>query len=201
MKAIYTFVISVLLVSCATNKTVSEQPSLPEEGVKEYLIGVGDSLSVMVWKSPELSLGVSVRPDGKISAPLVGDLMAKGYTAEALATQITAKLENYIRNPLVTVIVTNPASADFLRRVRVTGAVGSPLSVSHRQGMTVLDIVLQAGGLTEFARGNSAKLYRTTGGEMKAYPIYLKDILERGQLDSNYLLAPGDIITVPEKVF
>lgn len=192
---------ALLLTACASNTTVNEQPPLPRETGGEYMVGVGDQLQIQVWKSPELSVAVPVRPDGKISVPLAGDIVAKGYSAEQLSLEVATKLSNYIRNPQVTVIVTNPASAQYLRRVRVTGAVKAPLSVSHQQGMTVLDLVLQAGGLSEFANGNSAKLYRKSGDQVVAYPVYLKDILEKGKLDSNYVLAPADIITVPEKVF
>jgi polysaccharide export outer membrane protein len=106
-----------------------------------------------------------------------------------------------VRNPEVTVIVTNPASADFLRRVRVTGAVRTPISATYRQGMTVLDLVLQAGGLTEFAAPGNSRLYRTVDGRTKVYPIDLKGILEKGDLSTNYDLYPSDVVTVPERSF
>ena len=142
-----------------------------------------------------------VRPDGKVSSPLVGDIVAAGLTTEELADQIEGKLRSYVREPAVTVIVNNPASSNFLRRVRVTGAVRNPLSVNHHQGMTVLDLVLNAGGMTEFADGNDAKLYRTIDGETKVYAIKLNDILKQGKMQTNYTLYPSDVISVPERAF
>jgi polysaccharide export outer membrane protein len=144
---------------------------------------------------------VPVRPDGKISVPLIGDVHAAGKSTEALATDITVKLTEYIRSPQVTVIVLNAASTDFLNTVRVTGAVVNPTAFPFRKGMTVMDVVLSVGGVTDFASENKSKLYRTTAGAVKAYPIYLRDILERGKLETNYKLAPGDIISVPERTF
>jgi polysaccharide biosynthesis/export protein len=144
---------------------------------------------------------VPVRPDGKISLPLVGDIMAANLTTVQLSSNIIAGLENYVRNPQVTVIVANPSSSDFLRRVRITGAVRSPQSLPYRDGMTVLDLVLLAGGPNEFASPNKAKLYRKVNGETKVYPIYLSDLIENGKVETNYPLQPSDIVTVPERSF
>jgi len=148
-----------------------------------------------------LSVRVPVRPDGKISTPLVGDIIAAGLTTEQLADAITTKLSNYVRNPEVTVIVNNPASADFLRRVRITGSVRTPISITYRQGMTVVDLVLEAGGLTEFAAPGKARLYRTVEGKTKIYEVNLDAILQRGDLTTNYPLYPADVVTVPERSF
>jgi polysaccharide export outer membrane protein len=192
-----------LLTACvAPNRGPIEQP---EEAMAfnpdDYRIGVGDNLSVNVWRDQNLSVSVPVRPDGKISMPLIGDVLAADKTAEGLAEEITAKLETYMRNPQVTVIVTNPSSTDFQHRVRVTGAIRSPQSLPYRSGMTVLDLVLMAGGPNEFAQPDQAKLYRRVAGEVKVYPIYLRDILERGILDTNYPLLPADIVTIPQRAF
>jgi len=192
---------AVLLAACESSPVVSERPEGTSAVAAVYKIGVGDQLSVGVWKNPELSVNVPVRPDGKISVPLVGDIVAAGHSAEDLALAVENSLQNYVRSPQVTVIVTNAASAEFLRRIRVTGAVNAPQSIAHQQGVTVLDVILQAGGLTPFASPNSAKLYRKTDEGMKIYPVLLKDILERGRLDTNYTLVPSDIITVPERAF
>jgi len=156
---------------------------------------------VQVWRNEELSVRVPVRPDGKISTPLVGDIVAAGLTTEQLAQAITAKLSNYVRNPEVTVIVNNPASADFLRRVRITGSVRNPISITYRQGITVLDLVLQAGGLTEFASPGKTRLYRTVDGKTKIYAVELDAILQDGDLRTNYTLYPSDVVTVPERSF
>lgn len=169
--------------------------------IGEYNIGVGDELQINVWKNPELSLQVLVRPDGKISLPLIGDILAQGNTASALAKNLTTQISQYIRSPHVNVIVTSAQSIDYLLRVRVTGAVNNPISVPHKDGMTVLDLVLEAGGPTQYASSNRAKLYRKMDGEIKVYPIKLKDILHKGKLVTNYTLAPSDIVTVPERLF
>lgn len=195
--------LSVLLVACASEHLESGKPPVPEEFAmdKNYRIGVGDELKIQVWRNEELSTQVPVRPDGKISSPLVGDIVAAGLNTGELAKEITAKLAAFVRNPEVTVIVTNPASADFLRRVRVTGSVRTPVSASYRQGMTVLDLVLQAGGLTEFASPGKARLYRTVDGRTKVYPVNLEGILQKGDLTTNYELYPSDVVTVPERSF
>uniref|UniRef100_UPI003139F335 XrtA/PEP-CTERM system exopolysaccharide export protein n=1 Tax=Marinimicrobium sp. C2-29 TaxID=3139825 RepID=UPI003139F335 len=167
----------------------------------EYQIGVGDTLRINVWRNEELSSDVPVRPDGKISLPLVGDVTAAGLTARELSTNLTEALTEYIRSPQVTVIVTNASSSDFQRRVRITGAVQSPQSVAYREGMTVLDLVLMAGGTNEFASANKAKLYRKVEGELNVYPIHLDDLIEKGKVETNYPLQPSDIVTVPERAF
>lgn len=176
-------------------------PSPLSDAPGEYKIGVSDILTVVVWKSPELSTEAPVRPDGRISVPLGGDVVASGKGVEELSADIATKLSAYVRNPVVTVMVKDPVSAEFARRVRVTGAVDLPQSIQHKEGMTVLDLVLLAGGLTEFAKGNGAKLYRTVDDKVEVYPVNLDDILKRGNIKTNYLLAPSDIITVPERVF
>lgn len=193
----------MLLVACSGVPVESGPPPAVKEFTidNNYQIGVGDELSVQVWRNEELSVKVPVRPDGKISSPLVGDIVAAGLTTQELAQQITGKLSNYVRNPEVTVIVNNPASADFLRRVRVTGSVRNPTSITYRQGITVLDLVLQAGGLTDFAAPANARLYRTVDGKTKIYKVNLDAILQRGDLSTNYPLYPSDVVTVPERSF
>lgn len=193
---------ALMLAGCDTTRLVpSDIENTENMGSVEYKIGVGDTLDVKVWKNGELSVSVPVRPDGNISVPLVGDIKAEGASAEALAAGITEKLESFIRSPQVTVIVSNPTSSEFLRRVRLTGAVASPTSISYQKGMTVMDIVLLVGGVTPFADANDTKLYRKTSSGTKVYPVYLDDILKKGDLQSNYNLMPNDIITVPERLF
>lgn len=190
-----------LLVGCSGSQKVLKQPPMPSLSIDEYSIGIGDQLSIDVWKSPELSISVPVRPDGKVSVPLIGDIVAAGETSTALSASLSERFSKYLRNPQVTVIVVSPVSGEYLRRVSVTGAVATPLSLVHRQGMTVLSLVLEAGGLNEFAVGNRAQLYRKVDGKVQVYPINLDDILNKGQLETNYQLAPSDIITVPERSF
>ncbi|RYE52493.1 MAG: sugar ABC transporter substrate-binding protein [Sphingobacteriales bacterium] len=177
-------------------------PPISDRGVlDEYRIGVGDMLQVSVWRNAELSMAVPVRPDGKISMPLVGDIVAANLTTKQLSANIVESLASYVKSPQVTIIVTNPSSSDFQLRVRITGAVRSPQSIPYREGMTVLDLVLLAGGPNEFASANKAKLYRKVNNETKVYPVYLGDLLEDGKVDSNYPLQPSDILTVPERSF
>ncbi len=201
----FSFIVGALslgLAGCSTVNTVDEQPVESSIGVvDEYLVGIGDALQVSVWRNPDLSVGVTVRPDGKVSVPLVGDIRVDGKSTSELSQEIETKLADFIRNPKVTVIITNPTSAEFIHRIRVTGAVAQQQSIPYRKGITVLDVILAAGGLSPFANGNEAKLYRQTKEGAKVYPIYLNDILEKGVLDSNYILFPQDIITVPERGF
>jgi len=169
--------------------------------VDEYILGPTDTVRVSVWRNEDLSITVPVRPDGKVSVPLVGDVQASGKTPEALASDIENQLASYIRQPQVSVVVTSMGSHEFIDRVRVTGAVEQPLSMPHRAGMTVLDIVLQAGGANQFAAENNAMLYRKVGNDVVAIPVRLDDILTRGDVKTNYPLRPGDILSVPERVF
>jgi polysaccharide export outer membrane protein len=169
--------------------------------VESYQIAVGDQLRIDVWKNPELSVTEPVRPDGKIAVPLVGDLDAAGKTPEKLTEDITRKLGSYIKNPNVTVILTNLAGQEFLSRIRVTGSVANNMSIGYHQGMTVLDAVLEAGSVTLYADANDTKLYRRTETGAVTYDIRLKDILENGDMRTNVMLMPGDVITVPERLF
>lgn len=169
--------------------------------VETYLIGVGDQVQVSVWRNEELSLSVPVRPDGMISVPLVGDVPAGGHPPMKVAEEIRNRLSTYVREPNVTVIVTQLRSHEYLSRVRVTGAVGQPRSLPHRPGMTVLDAVLEAGGPNEFASAGGSKLYRDKDGKRSVMRVKLDEILKQGDLQTNYTLQPGDIITVPERLF
>lgn len=194
-----------LLAACASDTTL---PAGAGEGVDasayvatSYRIGVDDRLQVSVWRNPELSVTVPVRPDGKISVPLIGDVAAGGLTPEEVSDQIRQKLAVYIREPHVSVIVTELRSHEFLSRVRVTGAVRTPRSLPFRQGMTVLDAVLESGGLNDFAAPRGTRLYRKLAAKTEVYEIDLSDILDKGRLETNLLLRPGDVLTVPERIF
>lgn len=166
-----------------------------------YKIGVGDVLTVSVWGNAELSLSVPVRPDGFISLPLIGDIRASDMDAETLAASIADELGSQLRNPQVTVIVSAVNSVQYTLRVRITGAVRAPRSLPYARGMSVLDAVLEAGGINEVASANRAKLYRQVDGRLMEYDLRLDDILLRGILDTNYQMQPGDVITVPERLF
>jgi len=173
----------------------------PEKVEGDYRIGVDDRVQVTVWRNPELTVTAPVRPDGKISVPIIGDVQAGGQTPSEVAETIRKRLSEYIREPNVAVILTELRAHEFLTRVRVTGAVRTPRSIPHRQGMTVLDAILEAGGVTEFASPNRAKLFRKTKQKTEVFQIELDDILRKGRLETNLLLSPGDVITVPERLF
>lgn len=180
----------------------AQNPSLVADNQGgEYRIGVDDRVQVTVWRNPELTVAAPVRPDGKISVPIIGDVQAGGQTPSEVAETIRKRLSEYIREPNVAVILTELRSHEFLTRVRVTGAVRTPRSIPHRQGMTVLDAILEAGGVTEFASPNRARLFRKTKQKTEVFQIDLGDILRKGRLETNLLLAPGDVITVPERLF
>lgn len=166
-----------------------------------YRIGVDDVVQVSVWRNPDLSVTVPVRPDGKISVPLVGDVMAGGYTPMEVAAKIKAKLATYIRDPVVTVILTQLRSHEFLARVRVVGAVRTPRSLPYRQGMTVLDAVLEAGGVNDFAAPDRTTVHRKIGNNNEVFKVHLGRLLTKGGQDDNISLRPGDIIAVPERLF
>lgn len=169
----------------------------------EYRIGVDDLVQVSVWRNPELSVTVPVRPDGRISVPLIGDVQAGGRTPAEVARSVEERLGAYVRDPKVAIILTELRSHEFISRVRVTGAVRTPVSIPYRQGMTVLDAVLQAGGVNEFAAPDRARLYRRgeDGEAVRTIDVRLGAILNKGDVASNIAVAPGDIITVPERAF
>lgn len=193
----------LLLSACASTIRPGDAPSIDpsSQAVDAYRIGVDDVIRVAVWQNPDLNVTVPVRPDGRISVPLVGDVEAGGRTPEEVAAEIKTALEAFVRNPQVTVIVDQLRSHEYLSRVRVTGAVRTPVSVPYRQGMTVLDAVLAAGGTNEFAAADRTELYRKQGDGTRAYPVRLDRILKDGDLKSNYPVQPGDVITVPERAF
>ncbi len=191
------------LTGCATAPGSTQAPAInPDaQAVAVYHIGVDDQLQVSVWHNPDLSVSVPVRPDGKITVPLIGDVDAGGRTPAQVAEEIKDKLKAYVRDPQVAVILTDLRSHEYLSRVRVTGAVRAPISIPYRQGMTVLDAVLAAGGTTEFAAPDRTELYRKTSTGTQAYAIRLDNILQKGELKTNYPVQPGDVITVPQRAF
>lgn len=192
------------LAACATT-SIPTPPQVAQAGdqaVKIYRIGVDDQLAITVWHNPDLSVSVPVRPDGRITVPLIGDVVAGGKTPDEVSAEIQGKLHSYVRDPQVTVILTALRSNEYLSRVRVTGAVRTPISIPYRQGMTILDAVLAAGGTTEFAAPDRTQLFRKgQDGVTEPYAVRLDKILKEGDLASNYPVRPGDVITVPQRAF
>jgi polysaccharide export outer membrane protein len=193
---------AAILAACGS--TPERPPLAPDTvgmSVQDYRIGVDDLVSVTVWRNDDLNVVVPVRPDGRISVPLIGDVAAGGRTPQEVADDIEEKLGVYVRDPQVAVILTELRSHEYLSRVRVTGAVRDPISLPYRQGMTVLDAVLAAGGPTEFAAQDRTQLHRRGDEGSRSYAVPLASLLERGDLTANFPVQPGDVITVPERVF
>jgi polysaccharide biosynthesis/export protein len=164
-----------------------------------YIIGPGDTLQIFIWRNPELGATVPVRPDGKISTPLVEDMVAVGKNPSALARDIEKVLGEYVRSPQVNVIVTQPASV--FSQVKIIGQVARPQALAYREGMTVLDAVLAVGGLSQFAAGNRAHIVRTVDGRQREIKIKLAALVNSGDMKQNLALKPGDVLVVPETRF
>lgn len=164
-----------------------------------YVIGAGDSLNVVVWRNPELSMTVPVRPDGKMSAPLVEELQAQGKTPVELARDVEKRLSTYVRDPIVTVLVSGFVGP-YSEQIRVVGEAARPQFLPFKQQMTLLDLMIAVGGLTDFADGNRAIIQRTSDGN-KQYSVRLKDLLKRGDLSANVEMRPGDILIIPQGLF
>lgn len=193
----------LVLAGCASTSEPpprTGQANVSAMAVDQYHIGVDDVLAINVWQNEELSVTVPVRPDGRISMPLLGDVQAGGLTPQQVSENIQRALSQYIRDPHVVVMLKELNSHEFLSRVRVTGAIQNPMSLPFRPGMTVLDAVLEAGGVTDFAAANRTMLYRRDENGTRSINVYLEDILEEGELSTNYALKPGDVIAVPERI-
>lgn len=190
---------TLMLAACATTPAYPPAPAHLAGVDYNYHIGPSDVVNVIVWRNPELSTSVPVRPDGKITTPLVDDLPALGRTPTELERDMEKALSKYIRDPVVTVIVTNfvgPTS----EQVRVIGEATKPQILPYRQGMSVLDVMIAVGGLTDFADGNSARIVRESDGG-KIYSVRLKDLLKRGDISANVDMRPGDILVIPQSWF
>jgi polysaccharide export outer membrane protein len=165
----------------------------------DYLVGPGDTLQIFVWDHADLSSTVQVRPDGKISTPLVEDLQAAGKSPTTLARAIEGVLSDYVRSPVVTVIVQGFVG-DVQQQVRVVGQAATPKALRYRQGMTVLDVLIEVGGLSKFAAGNRAKIVRNVDGKKTEIRVRLDDLLNKGRVDENVRMLPGDVLVIPESV-
>jgi len=199
--------LSLALTGCAGGGSGPQLPpasfvAMQEGPGEEYVIGPLDELTIHVWRNDELGAEVQVRPDGRITTPLVADMPAVGKTPTMLAEDIRLQLSQYIADPLVTVIV-NKFAGTFSQQVRIVGATEQPASLPYRANMTLLDAMIAVGGLSEFAAGNRARLIRfdRTTGRQQEYGLRLNDLLRRGQSKANVMLMPGDVIIIPESTF
>lgn len=165
-----------------------------------YLIGAGDTVNIVVWRNPELSMSIPVRPDGTITTPLVEDLPASGKTATQLARDIEKALARYIQSPVVTVVITSFVGP-YGQQIRVIGEAAKPQALAYRQNMTLLDVMIAVGGITDFADGNKASILRTSGGKTQQFRVRLTDLVRGGDLSANVAMRPGDVLVIPQSFF
>jgi len=197
---------SLVLTGCSTASGPQLPPaqfvSMQEGPGEEYVIGPLDELTIFVWRNPELGSKVQVRPDGRITTPLITDMPAVGKTPSMLAEDIRLQLSQYIQEPLVSVIVDKFAGT-FSQQIRVVGATEKPASIPYRANMTLLDAMIAVGGLSEYAAGNKARLVRfdKSTGKQTEFNIRLGDLLKKGDSKANVMLSPGDVIIIPESMF
>jgi polysaccharide export outer membrane protein len=197
---------AIAVVASATLAACGNLGTLPPPGASgpglgpEYVVGPLDNLNIFVWRNPELSQTVPVRPDGRISIPLIEDLPAAGLTPTQLARDIEGQLKKYVQDPIVTVIVTG-FNGPYDRQVRVVGEAAHPQAIPYRDNMTVLDAMIVVGGLTQYAAGNRAEIVRKVDGKETEYRVYLSDLLKYGDIDANVQMLPGDILIIPQSWF
>ncbi|MAX43387.1 MAG: sugar ABC transporter substrate-binding protein [Alteromonadaceae bacterium] len=196
--------LGTLLTGCSGTSNLPQattRPSLTTDvNDYKYLIGPGDSLTIFVWRNPEISVSFIVRPDGKVTTALVEDLDVSGRTPTMLAREIEEKLATYINNPRVTVSV-NGFSGPLSEQVRVIGEATNPRAINYTEHMTLLDLMIAVGGLTEFADGNDAKLIRVVDGRQTTFKIAIEDLISDGDISKNVDMLPGDIVIIPEAWF
>lgn len=189
-----------LIAGCAQKEPLPAATLAEEAPGPEYVIGPLDNLNIFVWRNPEVSLSIPVRPDGRISTPLIEDLPAAGKTPTQLARDIESHLAKYIQDPVVTVMVTGFVGP-FSRQVRVVGEATRPAAIPYRDNMTLLDVMVAVGGITEFAAGNRATLVRIVDKEQKEYRVRLADLVKDGDISANVRVLPGDVLIIPESWF
>ena len=194
--------LAALSISLAAGCASTNHPAAPANVASDdysYVIGAGDNLNILVWRNPELSMSVPVRPDVKIAAPLVDEIVVQGKTSVQVAREVEKQLGKYVRDPVVTVIVTSFVGP-YSEQIRVVGEAAKPQFLPFKQKMTVLDVMIAVGGLTDFAAGNSATILRTAEGN-KQYSVRLKDLIKRGDVSANVEMRPGDILIIPQSWF
>ncbi len=192
---------AMFLVGCSGDKADLPAAKLGEESVAPmYRIGAGDNLQIFVWRNAELTIAVPVRPDGRISVPLMEDLEAANKTPSELAREIEEKLAVFVQDPIVTIIVTGFVGP-FTQQVRVLGEAAQPQAIPYRANMTALDVMISVGGLTQFADGNDATIVRLVEDEQKEFRVRLDDLIKDGDITANVAMLPGDVLIIPESLF
>ena len=191
---------ALALGGCASRAPLvnaADNASAPQH---DYLIGPGDNISINVWRNPEVSMSVPVRPDGKITTPLVEDLQASGKTSTQLARDIEKALAKFIQQPVVTVIVTG-FTGTYGDQIRVIGQAARPQALPYRRDMSLMDVLIAVGGVTEFASGNKASIIRSVDGKLQKMPVRLNDLIKEGDISANMSMRPGDVLVIPESFF
>ena len=188
------------LSGCATKYPPLEGGPAPAQVTPDYIIGAGDTIEIFVWRNPELSSGVTVRPDGKITTPLVEDVPASGKTPTQLARDMEKELSVYVKNPVVTVMV-GGFVGPYEEQIRVVGQATNPQALPYRDQMTLLDLIIAVGGLTEFADGNKSIIVRVIDGEWQQFGVRIDDLVNGADISANTYMLPGDILIVPESWF
>ena len=205
IKLVILSIASLIFVGCGSSQPLLESaklkpPVTTSPAEYTYLIGPGDSVNIFVWRNPEVSNSVTVRPDGKITSPLVEELTASGKTPAQLARDIEEVLSTYIKEPIVTVIV-GGFVGPYSEQVRIIGEAANPQAIPYRQYMTLMDVMIAVGGITDFAAGNKAIVARVVDGEMREYRVRIDDLLRDGDISANVDMLPGDILVIPESFF
>jgi len=203
LKTITLVLLAYVISGCSTltlPPATIHQSNTVDVASYKYLIGAGDVVNIFVWRNPEVSGTFVVRPDGMITTSLVEDIPVSGKTPTELARTVEEILSTYLREPVVTVTVNNFVGP-FSEQIRVIGEASEPKSINYTQQMTLLDVMIRVGGLTEFADGNDAILVRVENGEQKQYEIYIEDLIKNGEISANVDVLPGDIIVIPETWF
>lgn len=192
----------VLATLMALGGCAHRPPAPPDAApaLGDYVIGAGDMLNINVWRNPEVSLSVPVRPDGKVTTPLVEDMQAAGKTSTQLARDVEKALEKYIQQPMVTVIVTGFVGP-YSQQIRVIGQAARPQALPYRQGMSLMDVLIAVGGVTDFAAGNKANIIRVVDGRQLSLPVRLQDLVRDGDISANVTMRPGDVLVIPESLF
>jgi polysaccharide biosynthesis/export protein len=191
---------ALVIAGCHGGPPLPPAPPASALPSSEYIIGPGDKLNIFVWRNPELSVTVEVRPDGRLSIPLVNDVVAIGKTPTQLGQELEQRLAKYIKEPVVTVIAEGFVGP-FNEQVRVIGEASQPRAIPYRTDMTVLDAMIEVGGLTRYAAGNNAVLVRNAAGRQQTYSVHLDDLIQDGDVASNVALQPGDILIIPQRLF
>ncbi len=200
VKTLVCAVLVLGLSACADHPDLPMAAGLGDQEAPGYRIGPGDTIRIFVWGNPGLSDTVPVRPDGKVSIPLIEDLEVTDKTPTQVGRDIESRLGQYVQDPVVTVIVTDFVGP-FNQQVRVVGAAAEPSAISYRANLTALDVMIEVGGLTEFAAGNRTTLVRTEGDEQVQYRVRLDDLIKDGDISANVDMRPGDILIIPESFF